>query len=272
MRAVNVAGMTPAPAQKRWPAPSAAPVIIPLGRVLIVLAMLGVWHWASGRLVAPIWISDPVDVAARIRTWIGDGTLSRNLGATAAAWAGGFAIGGIAGILVGFVLGVAPVADRVLAPYLAALYGLPKLALLPLLVIAFGIGLQSKIALVAVVIFFITLQATRDGVRDIDPDLIANLRIMGARRHELLAKVLLPATLPWIYNGLRISVSITLVTTVGGEVLSSNRGLGYLIASSAARFDTAGVFAAAVVLIVISLAVNALLTRTEASSSAWRGR
>jgi NitT/TauT family transport system permease protein len=245
--------------------------LVSVGRVLIVLALLLFWQWASGRLIAPLWVSDPVDIAIRLWRWTIDGTLGLHLLATVEAWASGYVIGGVCGVAVGFVLGVARLADRVFAPFVAALYGLPKLALLPLFVIGFGIGLESKIALVATVIFFITLYSTRDGVRDIDPDLVASLRIMGASRREVLIKLLLPATLPWILTAMRISVSITLVTTVGGEVLSSNRGLGFLIASSSARFDTAGVFAAATVLVAISLLVNALLTRREAGAARWRG-
>ncbi|HVV92665.1 MAG TPA: ABC transporter permease [Hyphomicrobiales bacterium] len=251
--------------------PARAVPLVAVGRVLIVLALLLFWQVASDRLAAQLWVSDPADIAVRLWRWTIDGTLGLHLLATIEAWGAGYVTGGLCGIAVGFLLGIARFADRVLSLFIAALYGLPKLALLPLFVIGFGIGLQSKIALVATVIFFITLYSTRDGVRDVDPDLIASLRIMGASRSEILSKLLLPATLPWILTAMRISVSITLVTTVGGEVLSSNRGLGFLIASSSARFDTTGVFAAATVLVAISAVVNALLTGREAGASRWRG-
>ena len=93
---------------------------------------------------------------------------------------------------------------------------------------------------------------------------------MGATQAETLRKVFVPATLPWIYTGLRVAVGYALTTTVVGEVLSSNRGLGFLIESSAGRFNSAGVFAAVVVLVALSLVITATLTRMEVSSSRWR--
>jgi NitT/TauT family transport system permease protein len=93
---------------------------------------------------------------------------------------------------------------------------------------------------------------------------------LGATQLEILRKVLFPAALPWIYTGLRVAVGYALTTTVVGEVLSSNRGIGYLIESSAGRFNSAGVFAAVVVLVVLSLIITATLSRMELSSSRWR--
>jgi NitT/TauT family transport system permease protein len=156
------------------------------------------------------------------------------------------------------------------APFVVAIYSLPKIALLPLFVILLGIGIASKVALVAVVVFFILLFSTRDGVRDVDPDLAASLRLMGAGQMEINRKVLIPATLPWVYTGLRVATGYALTTTVVGEALSSNRGLGFLIESSSVRFDSAGVFAAIVVVVALSFLITGVLGRFEAASSQWR--
>jgi NitT/TauT family transport system permease protein len=253
--------------RRRW---RNRPGAIWLGRAAILLAFLIAWQLASGALIPKMFVSDPISIAETIAHWIADGSLWNHLATSLLTLLLGYSLGAATGIAAGFLLGVAPFADRTLAPFIAAFYGLPKVALLPLFVIFLGIGIESKVALVAVVVAFLLFYNTRAGVRDVDPDLVSSLRLMGASREELLRKVFVPATLPWIYTGLRVAVGYALTTTVVGEVLSSNRGLGFLIESSAGRFNSAGVFAAVVVLVMLSLTITATLTRMETSSSRWR--
>jgi NitT/TauT family transport system permease protein len=240
------------------------------GQPAIMLLVLVAWYFASGTLVKSFMLSDPVSVAQVIWRWVSDGSLWLHLAITFQTLLLGYCIGALAGISGGLLLGIFPKLDVVVAPFIVAIYALPKIALLPLFVILLGIGLASKVAIVAVVVFFILLFSTRDGVRDVDPDLVGSLRLRGARQWEINLKVLLPATLPWIYTGLRVSTGYALTTTVVAEVLSSNRGLGFLIESSAVRFDSAGVFAAIVVLGILSFFVTGVLGRFEAASSKWR--
>jgi NitT/TauT family transport system permease protein len=241
-----------------------------LGRAAILLAFLVAWQLASGTLIPKMFVSDPISIGTTIAHWIEDGSLWNHLATSLVTLLIGYALGAAIGIVAGFLLGLMRFTDRTLAPFIAAFYGLPKVALLPLFVIFLGIGIESKVALVAVVVAFLLFYNTRDGVRDIDPDLIDSLRLLGATQLEILRKVLFPAALPWIYTGLRVAVGYALTTTVVGEVLSSNRGIGYLIESSAGRFNSAGVFAAVVVLVVLSLIITATLSRMELSSSRWR--
>ncbi len=241
-----------------------------LGRTAILLAFLIAWQLASGTLIPKMFVSDPVSIGTIIVQWIQDGSLWNHLATSLITLLIGYVLGAAIGIAAGFLLGLMRFADRTLAPFIAAFYGLPKVALLPLFVIFLGIGIESKVALVAVVVAFLLFYNTRDGVRDIDPGLIDSLHLLGATQTEILRKVMLPAALPWIYTGLRVAVGYALTTTVVGEVLSSNRGIGYLIESSAGRFNSAGVFAAVVVLVVLSLIITATLSRMELSSSRWR--
>jgi NitT/TauT family transport system permease protein len=241
-----------------------------LGRAAILLGFLAAWQLASGRLVPKMFVSDPISIGTTIAQWIQDGSLWNHVATSLITLLIGYVLGATIGIAAGFLLGLMRFADRTLAPFIAAFYGLPKVALLPLFVIFLGIGIESKVALVAVVVAFLLFYNTRDGVRDIDPDLIDSLRLLGATQLEILRKVLFPAALPWIYTGLRVAVGYALTTTVVGEVLSSNRGIGYLIESSAGRFNSAGVFAAVVVLVVLSLIITATLSRMELSSLRWR--
>jgi sulfonate transport system permease protein len=241
-----------------------------LGRAAILLAFLVAWQLASGTLIPKMFVSDPISIGTTIAHWIEDGSLWNHLATSLVTLLIGYVLGAAIGIVAGFLLGLLRFTDRTLAPFIAAFYGLPKVALLPLFVIFLGIGIESKVALVAVVVAFLLFYNTRDGVRDIDPDLIDSLRLLGATQLEILRKVMFPAALPWIYTGLRVAVGYALTTTVVGEVLSSNRGIGYLIESSAGRFNSAGVFAAVVVLVVLSLVITATLSRMELSSSRWR--
>jgi len=240
------------------------------GRMLIMIVLLTSWQLASGTIVPHFWISDPVTIMRTAAEWIADGSLWTHLAISMLTLFLGYAIGATAGISIGFLLGLLPRLEAIIAPFIAAIYGLPKVALLPLFVIFLGIGIESKVALVAIVVFFLLLYSTMDGVRDVDPDIVNSLRLMGASRLEILLKAFLPSALPWVYTGLRVSVGYALTTTVVGEMLFSNRGLGFLIESSAARFDSAGVFAGVVVLVGLSLIITATLTRMEMSSTRWR--
>lgn len=241
------------------------------GRIVVVAVLLLAWQFASGNLIPAFWISDPVRILGRLWTWATTGSVWPHIYTTIVTTSLGYAIGGGIGIAIGLLLGMMRRVERVVAPLIAALFCLPKIALLPLFVIAFGIDIESKVALVSVVVAFLALYSTMDGVRDVDPDLIDALKLMGARRDEILLKVILPSTLPWIYNGLRVAVSYALTTAVVGELLSSNRGIGFLIESSAARFDSTGVFAAVLVLVALSVLVTDILTRLERRATRHRG-
>lgn len=218
----------------------------------MLAVVLIAWHLVSGMLIPAFYISDPLSIFGVIVDWFAQGTIWVHIGSTTLTLFLGYALGATLGILCGVLLGLAPRAERVLAPFIAALYGLPKVALLPLLVILFGIGLLSKVVLVASVVFFLLLYATLGGMSDVDRDTLDGLRLMGATEGEIVRKVRMPAILPWIYTGFRTSIGYALTTTVVSEALSSNRGLGFLIEHAAVQFNAAGVFAAVVVLLVLS--------------------
>jgi NitT/TauT family transport system permease protein len=230
----------------------------------VVAILIGGWQLASGTLLPVFYVSSPAKVLEVLVRWLGDGTIWKHIGSTVTVLFAGYAIGAVIGVVLGLWLGLNPRAERLLQPFIAALFGLPKVALLPLLVIAFGIGLASKIVLVASVVVFLLLFSTLSGVRDIDNDMVQGLRLMGATEDELTRKVRMPAILPWIYTGLRTSIGYALTTTVVAEALQSNRGLGFLIEHSAVTFNAAGVFAAVVVLLLLSTAIMLPLGTLEA--------
>ena len=233
-------------------------------QLAVLIVVLVAWHFVSGRLIPAFYISDPISIFNVLVGWFSSGSVWIHVWATMLTLFLGYAVGATAGIAFGLVLGLYPRAELVLAPFIAALYGLPKVALLPLLVILFGIGLLSKVVLVASVVFFLLFYATVSGMHDVDRDTIDGLRLMGATEGEIVRKVRMPAILPWIYTGFRTSIGYALTTTVVSEALSSNRGLGFLIEHAAVQFNAAGVFAAVVVLLALSSVIMVPLEILEA--------
>jgi NitT/TauT family transport system permease protein len=236
-------------------------------RIAIVVAVLVAWEMASGRLISKFWVSSPSAIFAVLRRWVADGSLWMHLEATVTAIGAGYVIGCGAGIAIGLLLGFLPRTQRVIAPFLSAFYSIPKIALAPLFVIAFGIGIESKICLVAVTVFFLVLFSTIDGIRDVDPDLIESLEIMGASRFEIATKLIIPAAKPWTFTGMRISVRYATTAAILGEVIAANRGIGFLIEYNSGQFNAAGVFAAVLILVLVGVVVTELLTRLERGSA-----
>ena len=239
-------------------------------QVALGLGLLLVWQGASGRLVDNFFISNPIDVGTRLAGWIGDGSLFVHVWATVYATVMGFIIGAIGGVILGIWLGVSPFASRLLSPYLNALNALPKVALAPLFVLWFGLGIESKIALAAVLVLFLVFLNTYAGVREVDQDLIDGARLMKATRAQVVTKVIIPSAMSWMFAGLKISVPYALIGAVLGEMIAANRGLGYLVQFSGSQFDSAGVFAVLIVIALLAVALNLLVEIVQHRMQQWR--
>ncbi len=233
-----------------------------LARLTLALIILAAWQYLPSANVR-FWMSGPVEIVARLLAWLRDGSLWEHVGATLLAMALGYAIGTAIGIAIGLLLGLMPRLNRVLSPYISALYAMPKIALAPLFVIVFGIGIESKVALVAITVFFLVLNATLDGVHNVDRDLTRALSLMGATRLEVIRKVLIPATLPWIFTGMRIAVRYAFTNTLLAELIASNSGIGFMIEYYSGVFDATGTYAAILVLVIMSVGLTELLTQIE---------
>jgi NitT/TauT family transport system permease protein len=242
-----------------------------LTRLAILVCVLGAWELASGRLLSKYWLSSPSAIGRTLWRWAEDGSLWSHLEATLSEMTIGYVLGCLAGIGVGLLLGFMPNLYRVVIPFFGGLYCLPKVALAPLFVIFLGIDLGSKVALVGITVFFLILYSTLDGINDIDRDLIQSLRLMGATKSEISRKVLIPGCLRWVFTGMRIAVRYAFTAAILGEVIASNRGIGYLIEANAGQFDSTGVFAGVLVLVFCSLTLSELLTRWEASRGGSAG-
>jgi NitT/TauT family transport system permease protein len=240
-------------------------------RVALFVVGIVVWqlganlHWFDpGVLASPSAIWD------HLVKWTLDGTLAFQSWITIQETVAGFIIGAVAGIVLGFAIGRYPAVAEILDPYILAIYSVPKVALAPLFLVWFGIGIEMKIILAAVTVVFIVFFNTLAGVRNVDRDFVDAVWLMGAKQRDILLKVLVPSAMGWALTGVRISIPYALIGAIIGELIASNRGIGYLIASSAAAYDTAGVFAALIVLTVLALVLNAIVDEIDRRLSKWK--
>lgn len=239
-------------------------------QAVLGIFLAGVWQAVSGTLVDDYFISNPVAIAKRLWKWSVDGSLLVHAWATLYATAVGFFIGAALGMALGVALGLSPFLSRLFDPYLSALNALPKVALAPLLILWFGIGIESKIALAAIIVLFLVFLNTYAGVRQVDQDLIDATRLMKATRWQVLTKVILPSSASWVFASLKISVPYALIGAVLGEMIAANRGLGYLVQFSGAQFDTAGVFASLAVIAALAAVLNWMVDLTQRRIERWR--
>ena len=245
------------------------PAMIALQFVFGVFLLL-IWQVVSGNLVDPFFISSPTAVIARLWTWTRDGSILIHIWATVYATFLGFIIGALLGVFGGIWLGLSPFFSRLLSPYIWAFNALPKVALAPLLILWFGLGIQSKVALSAVLVVFLVFVNTFSGVREVDQDLIDGVRLMKAKRHQILTKVILPSATSWIFVGLKTALPYALIGVIIGEMIASNKGLGYLVQRAGSEFDTAGAFAALAVIALIAVVLNEFVQAIQTRLERWK--
>lgn len=245
------------------------PAMIAL-QIALGFFLLLIWQLASGTLVDPFFVSSPSAVIARLWAWTNDGSIFIHIWATVYATLLGFLIGSVLGVAGGIWLGLSPFFSRLLSPYIWAFNALPKVALAPLLILWFGLGIQSKVALSAVLVVFLVFVNTFSGVREVDQDLIDGVRLMKARRHQILTKVILPSATSWIFVGLKTALPYALIGVIIGEMIASNKGLGYLVQRAGSEFDTAGAFAALAAIALIAVVLNEFVQAIQTRLERWK--
>jgi len=232
-------------------------------RLLVLLLSLVVWEVAARTVVDPFWVSQPSQIFIRLWQLASTGMLFVHAGVTLWQAVLGMALGLPIGVAIGILLAAWPRFAQVVDPFIMGLYSLPRIALAPLFVIWFGIGLWSKVMLVFSLVVFVFILNTYQGLREVDRDLVSLMRTMRASRLYTLRRVQIPSILPWIIAAFRINVGMALIGSVLGEMLGSNRGLGWYIEFSGGRLDTTGVFTGLIVLMVIALAINEAVKAAE---------
>ena len=237
---------------------------------LLLLLVLG-WEF-SVRLgwVDAFFFSKPSDIALRIYDWFRSGEVYRHLWITLAETVLAFGSGTLIGVAFGLWLALSPTAAAVLDPFLKALNSVPRVILAPIFTLWFGLGMASKVALGFTLVFFIAFFNTYQGVREVSPVLLANARMLGAGRGQLLRHVYLPSATSWILSSLRTSVGFAVIGAVVGEYLGASAGLGYVISQAEGVFDTTSVFAGIVVLAVFVVLLDVLVSVVEQKLLVWR--
>jgi NitT/TauT family transport system permease protein len=238
-------------------------------RLALLIAALVTWQILS-RFIDPLFISSPVAVYKQMVAWIADGTLMMHTEITLQETLLGLFFGITTGIAAGFLFGLQPFLAKVCDPFVTAIYSIPKIALAPLFILWFGIDIQMKVVLASVTVFFLVFFNTLAGVRNVDQHLIDAVRLMGGRYRDIMMKVVVPSTVGYILTGVHIAIPYALIGAVVAELIASNRGLGYLIDSSATSFNTAGVFVALLVLSIIGGLLNAVVNWIDRMTSRWK--
>jgi NitT/TauT family transport system permease protein len=240
-----------------------------IDQMLVLVVLFGIWQVLSLTL-GTYWIGSPAGVVTRLWQGVVHGDLLQHASYTAIEAVAGFFIGAIPAAALPFALRRMPILTAILDPFMVGGYGAPKLALAPLFILWFGIGIESKIALVAITVFFIVYFSALGGIRALDAKLVQMAQVAGANERDVARHIVFPGAVPHIFTGFRIAMPYAIGGAVIAELISANRGLGYLIQLSAMNFDTSGVFVALVATTCIVFIGNWSVNAVEARLLRWR--
>lgn len=228
-------------------------------RIGLLVGTVVLWEVASGTLVREFFISSPSAIANRIEDWAVSGELWYHMRFTVTAAFFGYVLGAIVGVLAAWPMGLLNLAYKITEPYFLVAYSIPAVAMAPVFILWFGIGMTPKILIAMYFVFFLVYINATAGFRRVPQGLLDVSRVMGASRVEILRTVILPSALPYVLAALRITLPAAMIGAVTGEFIASNRGLGYLTRASASVYATDGVMAGVLVLGAIVLVMNLML-------------
>ena len=245
-------------------------------QLLIAVISVAAWHVLTtvpiggSSLLPPFFFSTPIDVAQRVVKWFVAGTIWKHLWITLVEAMLAFAIGSIAGVLVGFWFAQQPRIAAVFDPYVKMINALPRVVLAPIFTLWFGLGIWSKVALGVTLVFFIVFFNVYQGVKEVSSTVLDNGRMLGMNERQLTRHVYWPSALSWMFSSLHTAVGFAVVGAVVGEYLGSAAGLGYLIQQAEGVFDVAAVFAGMFVLSAFVILIDYGVTLVERRLLVWR--
>lgn len=248
------------------------PVVVAL-QVLTFLALMAAWEAASRtETIDPFFFSKPTDVARRMWEWVATGFIWEHLVTTLVEAMLAFLIGTLAGIVFGLAFARIELLAAIFDPYIRMLNALPRVILAPIFLLWFGLGIASKVALGVSIVFFVVFFNTFQGIREVDPVVLNNARMLKASDRDLLRHVYLPSALAWIFSSLHTSIGFALVGAVVGEYMGAARGIGYIVSQAQGVFDTTGVLAGLILTSAVVLLIDVGINRLEAHLLRWRPR
>jgi NitT/TauT family transport system permease protein len=238
--------------------------------VVTVIGFLLLWQAiVSLRLVNPFFLPSPLSVMRTLIETIGSGELLLHGGVTLGRIFHGFLWGALAGLCLGIPAGWSKKIYEAINPFIAATYPLPKVALLPLIIVYLGIGEMSRLVIIAMAVFYVVLINTIAGVRHVDPILVMAAQDLGARTIQIFKKVILPGALPMIFAGVRLGMGIAFLSTVVTEMIFGDKGLGYFLGVRGNMMDMTGIFAGLTMLGILSILVTTCLEWVSKKTMPW---
>src|SRR5215469_5737369 len=244
-------------------------------QVALFIVVFGGWQlFTSLKIVDPFFFGQPSGIVHQAWAWVQHGTnfgsIWEQIWTTMEEAIFGFLIGVAAGVVAGVLLGQVRFLSEVLSPYIKAVNALPRIVLGTLFIIFLGLGMSSKVVLAAFLVFFVVFFNAFQGVREVDGNLINNVRILGASRLQVVRNVVIPSALTWIIASLHVAFGFAVIGAIVGEVLGAQHGLGLIISNAQNNFDADGVFAAMLIIGVLALTAEWLIGLLERRLLAWR--
>lgn len=239
--------------------------------MVVVVALVAGWE-TSARLdlLPPALFSSPTEVVTTLWDSLLSGEMLGHLGATLARMLPGLLLGAIPGLILGLAMGWSATLRRAVDPILMAVHPIPKIAILPLLMIFLGIGEASRIAVAAVAAFFPILINTMAGVRQIHPIYFEVARNYGAPRLKVFTRVVLPGSLPMAMSGLRLAANVTLLVTIAAEIVMSENGLGALVWLAWETLQIEVLYATLIVVSILGITLSSGLQRLQKRLVPWQ--
>lgn len=233
---------------------------------------LGSWEYAAAHnMIDPTFFGRPSQIGNFLIQGFVHGTkLWWELAWTFAGTLCAFLLGSIAAIITGFMFVSSPWLERFLNPYLSALNAMPRIALAPLFILWFGLGLGSKIAVGITLTYFVVLASATAGIRGVSQDHVVLMNTLGAKPHQMFWRITLPNAVPVMFSGLRLGLIYALLGVVGTEIIASQHGIGQQLAYFASMFNMSGVMGLLFVLAMVASLINLVLSRVEDFLRRWQ--
>jgi NitT/TauT family transport system permease protein len=250
-------------------------VLVWSARILTFVLLIGGWQiLAEKKILDPFFYGKPSGIWHELELWFRDGTafgsIWLQIWVTLKEALLGFVYGVAGGIVFGVALGQSRFLADVAGPYIKVVNALPRIVLGSIFFVAFGLGTTSKVLLASVLVFFVVFFNAYHGVREVDRNLIANARVLGASRWQVTRNVVVPSALVWIIASLHVAFGFAIIGAIVGEFIGAQKGLGLVIANAQNNFNPNGVFAAMALIGVIALTAEALIEQLEKRLLAWR--
>lgn len=239
--------------------------------IILLVVFVAVWQMlADKEMINPLFFSSPKQVWADMVEMFSSGYIMPHIRITLYAAFLGLFYGIVFGTLIALIVGNNKILAYILEPIFVGIHGLPLLALGPLFVVWFGIGIKSKIFMATISVFFLVFFNIYAGFKDVDIQLIQTLKLMRANKLQLMMKVILPSCVPWLIASLKAGVGAAVLGAIVGEYLGATAGLGWVIQSAGGYYNITRVIACVIVLMVIMFILNAIVSWIDRKVLKWR--